>query len=176
MGDEPAGGMETMTAIMDLVSGLIFYTITLLFVLISVVMIILAFDRLYLTVIALPNVALELLFECIGFTTVSAAVIELAKTMYEEEIRSRVRMNAPRKIRRFVSRFMTVIIISLSIEFLTMVFRYSHKTDEFAYLANAAAVAIGVAAIFVAWAIFNKYSVPVEKIEHDIPDKVNGDK
>lgn len=176
MGDERAGGAGATTVVMDLVSSLIFYTITLLFILISIVMIILAFDRLYLTVIALPNVALELLFECIGFTTVSAAVIELAKTMYEEEIRSRVRMNAPRKIRRFISRFMTVIIISLSIEFLTMVFRYSHKTDEFAYLVNAAAVAIGVAAIFIAWAIFNKDSVPVEKIEHDIPDKVDDDR
>ena len=92
------------------------------------------------------------------------------------DLRLEVRMNAPRKIRRFISRFMTVIIISLSIEFLTMVFRYSHKTDEFAYLVNAAAVAIGVAAIFIAWAIFNKDSVPVEKIEHDIPDKVDGDR
>ncbi len=175
MGEEQAG-VKATTAVMDLVSRLIFYTITLLFILISIVMIVLAFDRLYLTLITLPNVALDNLFECIGFTTVSAAVIELAKTMYEEEIRSRVRMNAPRKIRRFISRFMTVIIISLSIEFLTMVFRYSHKPNEFIYLVNAAAVAIGVAAVFVAWAIFNRYSVPVEKIEHDIPDQAGSDR
>jgi hypothetical protein len=85
--------------------------------------------------------------------------------MFDEELKSEVKMNAPRKIRHFISRFMTVIMISLSIEFLTMVFRYSHKPDEFLYLYEAAAVAAGIALVFVAWAYFNKTSVGVEEWE-----------
>jgi hypothetical protein len=155
----------------SLISYLIFYIVTLLFVLVAIVLIFLAFDRLYLTVVALPNVALDVLFECIGFTTVAAAVFELARTMFEEDIQSRVKMNAPRKVRRFISRFMTVIIISLAIEFLTMVFRYSHKPNEFGFLINAAVVAMGVAAVFIAWSVFNWTSVPVEQHEDSIADK-----
>ncbi len=116
-------------------------------------------------------IKLENLFEAIGFTTVASAVFELARTMFDEEVKSNIKMNAPRKIRHFISRFMTVIIISLSIEFLTMVFRYSHKTDEFTFLFESAAVALGIAVVFVAWAYYNKSSIVVEKWEEQVPSQ-----
>jgi uncharacterized membrane protein len=149
-------------------SVIVFSVVTLLFVLISVTLLCMAFDRLWITVTSFPTIVLDALFETIGFTTIAAAVFELARTMYEEELRSRIKMNAPLKIRHFISRFLTVIIISLSIEFLTMVFRYSHKPDEFRYLLESAAVAIGIALLFISWAIFNRTSVPVERYEHEL--------
>ncbi len=100
-------------AMLNLVSRVIFYLIILLFVLIAAVMIVLAFYSLWLTLTALPEIRLDALFETIGFTTVSSAVLELARTMFDEELKSAVKMNAPRKIRHFISRFMTVIIIFL---------------------------------------------------------------
>jgi hypothetical protein len=151
--------------ILAVLSKAIFYIIILLFILTAAFMLLLGFYSLYLTVMTLPAVKLDTLFEAIGFTTVSSAVFELARTMFDEELKSEVKMNAPRKIRHFISRFMTVIMISLSIEFLTMVFRYSHKPDEFLYLYEAAAVAAGIALVFVAWAYFNKTSVGVEEWE-----------
>ena len=165
------GGERTEQAFdraMGLTSFIIFSVVTLLFVLISITLLCMAFDRLWVTVTAFPGIVLDALFETIGFTTIAAAVFELARTMYEEEIRSRIKMNAPLKIRHFISRFLTVIIISLSIEFLTMVFRYSHKPDEFNYLLQAAAVAVGIALLFASWAIYNRTSVPVERYEHEL--------
>jgi hypothetical protein len=111
---------------------------------------------------------ITMLFECIGFTTIAAAVFELAKTIYDEEIASKVQMDHPGKIRHFMSRFLTVIIISLSIEFLTMVFRFSHDPEEFSYLLESAAVAVGIALIFTSWAYFNKISESTEKWERKI--------
>lgn len=160
--------MNVPDRLMDLISTVIFYVVTLLFVLISLMLICLAFDRFWATVTVFPQIVLDSLFETIGFTTIAAAVFELARTMYEEEIRSKTGMNAPQKIRHFLSRFLTVIIISLSIEFLTMVFRYSHKPDEFHFLLQASLVAIGISALFIAWAVYNRTSVPVEKFEHEI--------
>ncbi len=156
--------------LLNYASAAIFYVVTLLFILVSILLICLAFDRLLVTAASFPQVQLDSLFETIGFTTVAAAVFELARTMYEEEIRSLTKMTAPLKIRHFISRFLTVIVISLSIEFLTMVFRYSHKTGEFVYMYEAAAVAIGIALIFFAWAYYNKTSVYVEQHEHEICD------
>jgi uncharacterized membrane protein len=155
---------------MEYMSAVVFYMVTLLFVLISILLICLALDRLWTTAIAFPRIQLDSMFETIGFTTVAAAVFELARTMYEEEVRSRVRITAPLKIRHFISRFLTVVIISLSIEFLTMVFRYSHKPSEFGYMIEAAAVAVGIALIFFAWAYYNKTSVAVEEFEKEVCD------
>jgi hypothetical protein len=153
---------------MEIISIMIFYLIMALFIIIAIVLIGLAFDRLWMAATTFPNVSLDVLFEAIGFTTVGVAVVELARTMYEEEIQSPIQMTAPLKIRHFLSRFLTVIVISLAIEFLTMVFRFSHKNDEFTYLYEAAAVALGVALLFVAWAFYNWTSVAVEKHEHEI--------
>lgn len=154
--------------LVDQSSILLFSLIMLLFILISILLVCLAFDRLIVTALAFPDILLDSLFETIGFTTIAVAVFELALTMYDEEIKSPVHMNAPMKIRHFISRFLTVIVISLSIEFLTMVFRYSHKPDEFVYLYEAAAVAAGVAFLFGAWALYNRTSVTVEKFEHEL--------
>lgn len=154
--------------ILDYISLIIFYTVALLFISISLLLIVLAVSRLIVTAMSIPDIRLDTLFEAIGFTTVAAAVFELAKTMYEEEIKGKGRINAPRKTRRFLSRFLTVIVISLAIEFLTMVFRYSHKPDEFVFLYAAAAVAIGVSALFISWAIFNRLSIYIEKWDHEL--------
>ena len=169
-----APDVRAADGIMGIVSKVIFYIIILLFVLIAVVMLVLAFYSLWVTVTTLPAVNLEYLFESIGYTTVASAVFELARTMFDEEIKSKTKMNAPRKIRHFVSRFMTVIIISLSIEFLTMVFRYSHKTGEFVFLFESAAVAVGIGVVFVAWSYFNRSSVDVEKWEEKTPSSGRG--
>jgi len=166
--DRPAD-IKIADVILLIVSRVIFYIIILLFVLIAVLMLVLAFNSLWVTVTALPAVKLDTLFEAIGFTTVSSAVFELARTMFDEELKSAVKMNAPRKIRHFISRFMTVIMISLSIEFLTMVFRYSHKPDEYIFLFESAAVAAGIAVIFIAWSYFNTTSVRVEEWEDRLP-------
>jgi hypothetical protein len=148
-----------------LLSRLIFIAVSILFILISLLLIIIAFVRLWDTVTGLPSIRLDALFEAIGYTTISSAVFELGRTMYEEEAGGGPSMNTTRKIRNFMSRFLTVIIISLGIEFLTMVFRYSHKADEFGFLYNAAAVGIAAAALLVAWAYFNRMSARLEVAE-----------
>lgn len=152
---------------MNIISLFIFYLIMVLFIFIAIVLLGMAFDRLWITLITFPRVSLDVLFEAIGFTTVGVAVVELARTMYEEEIQSPIEMTAPLKIRHFLSRFLTVIVISLAIEFLTMVFRFSHKPDEFVYLYEAAAVALGAGLLFIAWAVYNWTSVAVEKHENE---------
>ncbi len=75
---------------MDVVSLFIFYLIMVFFVIIAIVLLGLSFDRLWITATTFPNVSFDVLFEAIGFTTVGVAVVELARTMYEEEIQTPV--------------------------------------------------------------------------------------
>lgn len=154
--------------VLGLISSIIFYVVTILFILISIMLVCLAFYRLWQAATSWPNVMITMLFESIGFTTIATAVLELAKTIYDEEIVSMVKMDRPGKIRHFMSRFLTVIIISLCIEFLTMVFRFSHNPSEYYYMFESAAVAAGIALIFISWAYFNKISESTEKWERQI--------
>lgn len=62
--------------------------------------------------------------------TVVMAIADLVKTLFEEEIVFYKDINKPSPARRTVIRFMTAILIALSIETLVLVFKSSHKTGH----------------------------------------------
>lgn len=101
--------------------------------------------------------------ETIGLLTIAVAALELGQTILEEEIQREAHMSAPTRVRRFLSRFMVVIIVSLSIEALVVVFQLSH--DNPARLPQAAAIGLAAAALLAAWGLFIKLNKSAEEIE-----------
>ena len=77
-------------------------------------------------------------------------------TIVEDEFKSEERLSAPARIRRVLSRFLVVVIVSLAIECLVATFQYVH--DEPAMLAQAATIALGAAALLIAWGVFLRLS------------------
>lgn len=103
------------------------------------------------------------ILETIGLLTVSVAAFELGQTILEEKVQRSANMSAPTRVRRFVSRFMVVVIVSLSIECLVAVFQLVHKTPEL--LPHAAAIALAAAVLLAAWGWFVRENVAAEKLE-----------
>ena len=101
--------------------------------------------------------------ETVGLLTIAVAALELSQTILEEEVRREAHLAAPTRVRRFLSRFMVVIIVSLSIEFLVIVFRLMHQDPS--QLMAAAAVGIGAAALLAAWGVFIWLNRRVEELE-----------
>ncbi|HEV2764192.1 MAG TPA: hypothetical protein VGV38_14505 [Pyrinomonadaceae bacterium] len=101
--------------------------------------------------------------ECIGLLTISVAALELGQTILEEEIRREAHMAAPTRVRRFLSRFMVVVIVSLSIETLVAVFQFIH--DDAAKLPQATTIGLSAAALLAAWGLFIRLNKPAEELE-----------
>ena len=101
--------------------------------------------------------------ECIGLLTIAVAAFELGQTILEEEVRRTASMSAPTRVRRFLSRFLVVVIVSLSIECLVAVFQYIHTSPE--RLPEAASIGIAAALLLAAWGIFIKLNVTAEQLE-----------
>lgn len=72
-------------------------------------------------------------------------------------------MSAPTRVRRFLSRFMVVLVVALSIETLAAVFRYVH--DEPESLPYAATIGLTAAALLAAWGLFVRLNRSVEELE-----------
>jgi hypothetical protein len=72
-------------------------------------------------------------------------------------------MSAPTRVRRFLSRFMVVLVVSLSIETLVTLFRFGQEAPEF--LPYAAATGIAAAALLVGWGIFIRLNRAAEDLE-----------
>jgi hypothetical protein len=101
--------------------------------------------------------------ESIGLITVSLMSLEMAQTVVEEEVVRRVHVSAPTRVRRYLSRFLVVVVVALSIESLVGVVEALHRDPS--DLPRAASVAVGAAALLTAWGVFVRLNRVVEELE-----------
>jgi len=106
---------------------------------------------------------LSSILESIALLTVATAALELGQTLLEEEVLREAQMSAPTRIRRFLSRFMVVLVVSLSIETLVAVFHFSRDQPEM--LPYAATIGITAAILLAAWGVFIRLNRSAEELE-----------
>ena len=103
------------------------------------------------------------ILECVALLTIAVASLELGQTVLEEEVVRNAQMSAPTRIRRFLSRFLVVIVVSLAIECLVSVFQLSHKDPG--QLPAAACIGIAAGILLAAWGLFLRLNRSVEELE-----------
>lgn len=106
---------------------------------------------------------LNMVLESIAVLTVAVAALELGQTILEEEVHRQAQMSAPTRVRRFLSRFMVVLVVALSIETLVLVFRLSEEEVE--SLPYAASVGVAAALLLAAWGLFVRLNRAAEELE-----------
>lgn len=101
--------------------------------------------------------------ESIGLLTIAVAALELGQTILEEEVQRASGLSAPTRVRRFLSRFLVVIVVALSIESLVAVFQLTHEDPS--RLPQAATVTLAAAALLAAWGVFVHLNRSAEVLE-----------
>jgi hypothetical protein len=119
---------------------------------------------------AASNARLQDLLEGIGLLTIAVASLELSQTVLEEEVQRESSMSAPTRARRFLSRFLLVVVVSLAVEFLVLTFELIHSDPS--QLPQAAAVGFGAAALLVGWALFVRFNAAAEALEPEAMEDV----
>jgi len=109
------------------------------------------------------NERLDAILEGIAILTVAVAALELGQTLLEEEVQREAQMSAPTRVRRFLSRFMVVLVVAFSIESLVAVFKFSRENP--AQLPYAAVIGLTAAALLIAWGVFVRLNRSVEELE-----------
>jgi hypothetical protein len=126
-----------------------------------------------------PGSSLELrarfngVLEAIGLLTIAVAALELGQTILEEEVQRAAHMSAPTRVRRFLSRFLIVVIVSLSIETLVAVFRLIH--DNPARLPHVSTIGFATAALLAAWGVFIRLNRSAEELEPEAMEKAKSE-
>jgi hypothetical protein len=101
--------------------------------------------------------------ECIGLLTIALVSMELGQTIFEEEVMRDVKVSGPTRVRRYLSRFLVVVVIALSIETLVITFELVHEDP--AKLPYAGAIGLTAALLLVAWGVFVKLNRAAEELE-----------
>jgi len=106
---------------------------------------------------------LNAVLESIAVLTVALAALELGQTILEEEVQREAHMSAPTRVRRFLSRFMIVLVVALTIETLVLTFRLSHEAPH--HLPYVASIGFAAAALLAAWGLFIWFNRSAEQLE-----------
>jgi uncharacterized BrkB/YihY/UPF0761 family membrane protein len=95
----------------------------------------------------------------------AAAVValQIAETIFEEEVIRDADISAPTRVRRFLSRFFVVIVVALAFEGLVATFKALHEDPT--QLVYAASILVAVAFLLAAWGIFIYLNRFAEELE-----------
>ncbi len=103
--------------------------------------------------------------EAIGLLAVAVVAVQIAQTIGEEEVIRSAHISAPTRVRRYLSRFMVVIVVALAIEGMVAVFKAVH--EDMAFLYHAAATLAAVGALLAGWGLFVRLNRAAEELEPD---------
>jgi hypothetical protein len=101
--------------------------------------------------------------DSIGILAIALVALEIAQTVVEEEVIRRAQVSAPTRVRRYLSRFLVVIVVALSIKYLVAVVRFMDGKPHLLW--NASSIGFAAAALLAAWGLFIKFNRAAEDIE-----------
>lgn len=111
--------------------------------------------------------------ESIGLLTIAVVALELSQTILEEEVQREQKVSAPTRVRRFLSRFMVVIVVALSIETLVSVFEFAH--EDASKLPHAASIGLAAGVLLAAWGIFIRFNKSAEELEPEAMERTKSE-
>jgi hypothetical protein len=113
------------------------------------------------------------ILESIGLLTIAVVALELGQTILEEEVLREAQVSAPTRVRRFLSRFMVVVIVALAIESLVAVFELARK--DASRLPQAASIGIAAGVLLAAWGVFIRLNKSAEEIEPEAMEQAKSE-
>ena len=101
--------------------------------------------------------------EAIGLLAAAVVALQIAQTITEEEVVRDSHISAPTRVRRFLSRFLVVVVVALAIEGLVATFRAAHEDPV--QLLYAASILVAAGILLAAWGVFIRLNRYAEELE-----------
>lgn len=111
--------------------------------------------------------------EATGLLAVAVVVLQIAQTISEEEVIRDATVSAPTRARRYLSRFLVVTVVALSIEGLVAVFKVIHTDPQ--YLPHAAAIVVATGALLGGWGLFIHFNRRAEDVEPEAMEQAKAE-
>lgn len=110
-----------------------------------------------------PADSAQAAIEAIGLLAIAVVSLQIAQTITEEEVIRDAHISAPTRVRRYLSRFMVVVVVALSIEGLVGTFKSLHEDPEL--LPHAASVLVAAGILMAGWGFFIRCNRSAEELE-----------
>jgi Ni/Fe-hydrogenase subunit HybB-like protein len=111
----------------------------------------------------LDRAAAQGVIEAVGLLAAAVVALQIAQTIAEEEVIRDAHISAPTRVRRFLSRFLVVVVVALAIEGLVATFKSIH--EDLTQLLYAASLLASVGVLLAGWGIFIRLNRYAEELE-----------
>jgi hypothetical protein len=101
--------------------------------------------------------------EAVGLLAAAVVALQIAQTIAEEEVIRAAHVSAPTRVRRFLSRFLVVLVVALVVEALVATFKAIH--EDLSQLLYVAVLLGANAALLAAWGVFVHLNRSAEELE-----------
>lgn len=107
--------------------------------------------------------AAQQIIEALGLLAAAVVALQIAQTIAEEEVVREAHISGPTRVRRFLSRFLVVVVVAITIEGLVATFRAAH--EDAVQLTYSASVLIAAGVLLAGWGVFIRLNRYAEEIE-----------
>jgi len=111
--------------------------------------------------------------EAIGLLAIAVVSLQIAQTITEEEVIRDAHISAPTRVRRYLSRFMVVVVVALSIEGLVATFKALHEKPDL--LPHAATVLVAAGVLLAGWGLFIRFNKEAEMLEPEAMEEAKSE-
>lgn len=147
--------------------------IALLFGLSAVMLLGLAAHKMWMAVAAgLGDASTLPIVEALGVLAAGVVALQIAQTVTEEEVIREAHISGPTRVRRFLSRFLVVLVVALAIEGLITTFKAQEDPSHMLY---SAALLAAVAGLLAGWGVFVHLNRSAEELEPEAMEEAKGE-
>jgi hypothetical protein len=139
------------------------FVVAVLFVCVALMLIVIAVKTGWGAVGAETAAGAEAIIETIGLLAVAVVSLQIAQTITEEEVIREAQVSAPTRVRRYLSRFLVVVVVALAVEGLVATFKALHESPQL--LPHAATILISVGFLLAGWGAFIWFNRVAEDLE-----------
>ena len=111
----------------------------------------------------LDRTAAQQIIEAVGLLAAAVVALQIAQTIAEEEVVRDAHISGPTRVRRFLSRFLVVVVVALTIEGLVATFKASHAAPE--NMLYAASMVLAAGGLLAGWGLFIRLNRYAEELE-----------
>ena len=101
--------------------------------------------------------------QMIGVAAIAVVALQIAQTITEEEVIREAHVSGPTRVRRFLSRFLVVVVIALAVESLIATFKALREDPS--QLPYAASLVVAVGLLLAGWGAFVRFNRSAEELE-----------
>ena len=111
----------------------------------------------------LDRQAAQEIIEAVGLLAAAVVALQIAQTITEEEVVRDAHISGPTRVRRFLSRFLVVIVVALTIEGLVATFKAGNGNPE--NMLYAASMVLAAGGLLAGWGLFIRMNRHAEELE-----------